>query len=63
MCAHISVLCSPSRSESVALFPQAAFHSELLEEFLKQHGEEYRSVKRIGPSDEMKESEARGLAM
>jgi hypothetical protein len=47
----------------VALYPQAAFHSELLEEFIKQHGEEYRSVKRIGPSDGMKETEARGLAL
>jgi hypothetical protein len=38
-------------------------HSELLEDFMSQRSDEYRTVKRINPSDKMKESEARNLAM
>jgi hypothetical protein len=45
------------------MFPQAEYHSELLEDFLSQHGEEYRTMKRINPSDKLKEWEARDLAM
>jgi hypothetical protein len=42
---------------------QVEFHSELLEDFLAQHGDEYRTIKRINPSDGMKESESRNLAV
>ncbi|GFG29485.1 hypothetical protein Cfor_05047, partial [Coptotermes formosanus] len=41
----------------------AEFHSELLEDFLSQHSDEYRTVKRINPSDGLKESESRNLAV
>jgi len=43
--------------------PQAEFHSELLEDFLSKHSDEYRTVKRINPSDGLKLSESRNLAM
>lgn len=41
----------------------AEFHAELLEDFMSQHSEAYRTVKRINPSDKMKESEAHSLAI
>ncbi|PNF43292.1 Procollagen-lysine,2-oxoglutarate 5-dioxygenase 3 [Cryptotermes secundus] len=41
----------------------AEFHAELVEDFLSQHGEEYRTIKRINPSHKTKESEARSLAI
>jgi hypothetical protein len=45
------------------MFLQAEYHSKQLEDFLSLHSEEYRTVKRIDPSDGLKESEARNLAV
>jgi len=43
--------------------PQAEFHSEMLEDFLSKHSDEYHTVKRINPSDGLKLSESRNLAV
>ncbi|CAG2067881.1 unnamed protein product, partial [Timema podura] len=39
------------------------YHSKLVEEFLSEHGESYRSVKRINPEDNIEEWRARNLAI
>ncbi|XP_021914399.1 procollagen-lysine,2-oxoglutarate 5-dioxygenase 1 isoform X2 [Zootermopsis nevadensis] len=41
----------------------ADYHSKHLEGFLSSYGEEFRTVKRIDPSDSLKEFEARNLAV
>ncbi|XP_069690681.1 procollagen-lysine,2-oxoglutarate 5-dioxygenase 1 isoform X2 [Periplaneta americana] len=41
----------------------AEYHSEVVENFFLEHGEEYHSLKRINPDDDVKEWQARNLAI
>ncbi|KAJ8667494.1 hypothetical protein QAD02_009157, partial [Eretmocerus hayati] len=42
---------------------RVAYHDEVVQAFVEEHGQEYKSVKQIRPDDEIEEADGRKLAM